>query len=64
MCLIFIPNVNFINVLRAHFSYKILAPKIKKLSFGFQIFCRQSFVQKMHVMKLTAALLSSSILYV
>jgi hypothetical protein len=28
------PGVNFINILRARFSYRILVPKIKKLCFG------------------------------
>jgi len=55
--------VNFINVLRAHFLYKILAPKITKLKLfrlqwnvSFVIFWRQNicakFAQKM-LMKLT-----------
>ncbi len=35
----FDPGVNFINVLHAHFSYEILAPKITKLCYGFEIFC-------------------------
>jgi len=30
------PGVNFINVLQARFLYKILAPKITKLCFGFE----------------------------
>jgi len=30
-------GVNFINVIRAHFSYKILPPKITKLCFGFEV---------------------------
>ncbi len=41
-------------MLHAHFSYKILAPEITRLCFGFEIFWRKNFVQKMHVlMKLT-----------
>jgi len=40
------PGGNFINILRAYFLYKILAPKIPKLLFGFKFFCRQNFVQK------------------
>ncbi len=35
-------GVNFINILRAHFIYEILAPKITKLWFGFEIFWRQN----------------------
>jgi len=31
------PGVNFINILRSHFSHKILAPKITKLCFGFEV---------------------------
>jgi len=41
--------VNFINVLRAHFPYKILAPKTTKLAFGFEILAPKNFVQKMPV---------------
>jgi hypothetical protein len=50
-------EVNFINVLCERFSFKILAPKITKLCFGFEIFWRQNFVQKCArktMMKLTA----------
>jgi len=32
-----LPGINFINVLREHFLYKILAPKIINLCFGFEI---------------------------
>jgi len=40
------PAVNFINVLLAHFSHKILAPKITKLCFGFEIFWHQNIGKK------------------
>jgi len=40
------PGVNFINVLREHFSYKIFVPKITKLCFGFETFWHKNFVQK------------------
>jgi len=40
------PDVNFINVLRTHFLYKILAPKITKLCFAFEIFWRQNIAEK------------------
>jgi hypothetical protein len=40
------PGVNFINNLRLHFLYKILAPPITKLCFGFETFWHQNFVQK------------------
>jgi len=43
-----LPGVNLINVLRLHFLYKILAPQITKLCFGFDTFWRQNFVQKTH----------------
>jgi hypothetical protein len=39
-------GVDFINILRAHFSYKILAPKITKLCFGFEIFWRPNIGKK------------------
>jgi hypothetical protein len=50
-------GINFINVLRERFSFKILVPKIAKLCFGVEIFWRQNFVQKCArtmLMKLTA----------
>jgi hypothetical protein len=31
------PGVNFINIIRMHFSYEILVPKTTKLTFGFEI---------------------------
>jgi len=50
-------GVNFINILRACFLYKILAPKITKLYFGFETFWRQNTGTKCEhkmLMKLTA----------
>jgi len=52
-------GVNFINVLHAHFSYKILAPKITKLKHSLCYFWRQNFGKKCAhkmLMKLTQAL--------
>ncbi len=46
------PGINFINVLCAHFLYKILAPKITKLCFVFEIFWSQNFVQKMRALNI------------
>jgi len=40
------PIVNSINVLRTHFSYKILVPKITRLCFGFKFFWRKNIVAK------------------
>jgi hypothetical protein len=40
------PAINFINVLQACFLYKILAPKITKLCFGFEIFWLQNIGEK------------------
>jgi hypothetical protein len=37
-------DVNFTNVLLAHFLYKIFAPKNTKLCFGLETFLRQIFV--------------------
>jgi len=48
--------VNFINILRTCFSYEILAPKITKLCYGFEIFWRQNISKKSYhlmLMKLT-----------
>jgi hypothetical protein len=39
-------GVNFISILRAHFLYKIVAQKISKLCFGFEIFWRQNISAK------------------
>jgi len=39
-------GVNFINVLCARFSYKILAPKITKLCFGFEVLPPKSLYKK------------------
>jgi len=51
-------GVNFINILRARFSYEILVPKITNLCFGIETFWRQKIVYKKRVcktlMKLTA----------
>jgi len=38
--------VNFINVLRMHFLYKILVPKITKICFGFETFWCQNTYKK------------------
>jgi len=51
------PRVDFINILLTHFLYKILAPKITKLCFGFEIFgAKVSYQKHAHItlMKLTA----------
>ncbi len=40
------PRVNFINVLGTHFLQEILAPKITKLYFGFEIFWRKNIGTK------------------
>jgi len=40
------PAINFINILRASFSYEILAPKYTKLCFGFEIFWCQNIGKK------------------
>jgi len=42
-----ITGVNFINISRMRFMYKMLAPKITKLCFGFETFWCQIFVQKL-----------------
>ncbi len=42
-------GVNFINILQAYFTYKILAPKITKLCFGFEILAQKKFERKMRV---------------
>jgi len=51
-----VPCVNFINVLREHFLYKILAPKITKLCFGFEVLVPKILYEKcacIMLMKLT-----------
>jgi hypothetical protein len=50
------PVVNFINVLCASTSYKILAPKTTKLAFGFEILAPKILYKKRarkRLMKLT-----------
>jgi len=39
-------GVNFINILRVYFTYKILAPKITKLCFGFEILAPKILYKK------------------
>jgi hypothetical protein len=53
---LFPTRVDFINIFRQCFSYKLLAPKITKLCFGFDIFWRQNIGKKSErkmLMKLT-----------
>jgi len=40
------PSVNFINILRVCFSFKILAPKTTKLAFGFEILATKISYEK------------------
>jgi len=50
------PSVNFINLLPVRFPYKILAPKIKKLCFGFEMLVQKILYEKLEhkmLMKLT-----------
>jgi len=50
------PGVNFINILRKCFLYKILAPKITKLCFGFEALAPKILYEKrahITLMKLT-----------
>jgi hypothetical protein len=45
-------GVNFINVLRARFSYKILAPKLQSCVLGLKLeksWQKMTFIQKMRV---------------
>ncbi len=49
-------GVNFINVLHAHFLYKILEPKFTKLCFGFEVLVPKILYEKharITLMKLT-----------
>jgi len=62
MVLLYTAGVNFINVFCAHFSYKILAPKITKLGFGFESFgAKISYKKCEHktLMKLTPGISNS-----
>jgi len=43
------PGANFMFVLHPRFWYEILAPKITKLCFGFEIFWHQNIGKKMFV---------------
>jgi len=45
-CIKTLPGVNFINILRAHFSYKIELSSFSLVTFGFVIFWIQNIVTK------------------